>query len=721
MADLLLELFSEEIPARMQKDAMTHLDESITKKLAEAGIAVTIQAFVTPRRVTVWAKNLPAAQPDVTTELKGPKVGAPQAALDGFLKKTGLAVEQLEQRDGVYFATVHQKGKATADILKPLIESILASFPWPKSMRWGAGEQSWVRPLHSILCTFDGKVIAVEFAGIKASNTTRGHRFLSPEVITVANPAEYESALEKAHVTADREKRKAVILQQAQTIAGKLGLALKDDIGLLEEVTGLVEYPNLLVGTIDKNYMDLPKEVLISEMRAHQKYFALLNKDGSLADKFLITANTSTNDQGKFIIAGNERVLRARLADGRFFWDQDRKRSLDEMAKGLASVTYHAKLGSIADKVARIEKLALQLADSIKGADKKLTQQAASLCKADLVSGMVGEFPELQGVMGRYYAKHQKLPDALADAIADHYKPQGPGDSVPNAPVSVCVALADKLDTLISMFAIGEKPTGSKDPFALRRAALGVIRIILENNVRLPLRSCFEGVPGKNIALHSAHEKLAKKVGESLKDASEHKVGKYLTVNESATTDLEEVIPSDLADMLYGFFIDRLSVQLKDQGIRHDVIKAATANGDDDLVRIVARAKAVQDFLATDDGANLLAAYKRAANILAIEEKKDKTSYKSSELQASALKEKEEKELAQTLEKTAAQLAPLLEGEKFAEAMKSLALLRTVVDHFFEKIMVNADDKDLRANRLRLLARIKADMDSIASFAAIEG
>jgi glycyl-tRNA synthetase beta chain len=537
-------------------------------------------------------------------------------------------------------------------------------------MRWGSGDTAWVRPLHSILCIFDGKIVPVSFAGVTAGNVTYGHRFLSPGAITVTNPAEYEAALLKAKVIADREKRKATILEQAEKAAAAQNLTLKKDDGLLEEVTGLVEWPVVLVGTIDAKYMDLPREVLVSEMRAHQKYFALENKDGSLSDKFLITANMETKDAGHAIIAGNERVLRARLADGRFFWDQDRKKTLDEWAQGLKSVTFHAKLGSIADKVERIQALALLLTDYVPNADKKLVERAAKLCKADLVTGMVGEFPELQGVMGRYYALHQKENAAVADAIRDHYKPQGPNDSVPTNPVSICVALADKLDTLVSMFAIGEKPTGSKDPFALRRAALGIIRIILESNIRLPLSA---------------------------------------------------IIPAQGGDDILTFFADRLKVQLKDSGIRHDLISAVFAQGEDDLVRIVARAKALQDFLSTDDGANLLTAYKRAVNIVGIEEKKDKTAYAAGDLKTSALKEKEEIDLAQMLAQQAAHIEKLRGSEQFVDAMKLLAELRQQVDRFFDKIMVNCDDKELRANRLRLLSRIRGSMDSIANFALIEG
>ncbi|MEQ1788976.1 MAG: glycine--tRNA ligase subunit beta [Rickettsiales bacterium] len=667
MPDFLLELFSEEIPARMQVAAINYLQDSLIKELK----VVDIEPFSTPRRLAVIIKNLPITQPDITTELKGPKIDAPEVALNGFLKKNNLTLEQLEKRDGVYFASNFQKGKPTAEILKPIIEEILAKFPWPKSMRWGSGSVNWVRPLQSILCIFDGQIVPVEFAGIKAGNITYGHRFLAPDAITINKPEEYELALEKAYVIADRDKRKDEVFKQAEAVSAAHNLTVKKDDYLLEEVVGLVEYPQVLLGKIDDKFMDLPPEVLTMVMRSHQKYFALQNSDGSLSSGFLITSNMKTDDVGKAIIAGNERVLRARFADGRFFWDTDRKKPLSQWAEGLKTVTYHAKLGSVADKVERIKALALALADYVPNADKELVARAAELCKADLVTGMVGEFAELQGIMGRYYALQQGENQAVADAIRDHYKPVGAGDNVPTVPVSICVALADKLDTLISMFAIGEKPTGSKDPFALRRAVIGVIRIILDNELRLSLSLV---IPAK-------------------------------AVSQSG---------------LLAFFHDRLKVQLKDSGIRHDVIDAVIT-GDDDLVRIVARAKALQEFLQTENGANLLAAYKRAANIVAIEEKKDKISYKLEKLDISALKEPEEIKLAGLLDSLAVELISLKNNEKFTEAMDSLARLRQPLDLFFDKIMVNCEDEILRTARLGLLSALKDIMDSIANFVQIEG
>ncbi|MEQ1704721.1 MAG: glycine--tRNA ligase subunit beta [Rickettsiales bacterium] len=729
MPDFLLELFSEEIPARMQQDAIAHLQNSLQKSLAVSASS----GFVTPRRLAVIIKNLPDTQSDITAELKGPKIDAPEAALNGFLKKNNLTLEQLEKRDGVYFATTFQKGKPTAEILKTIIEEILEKFPWPKSMRWGSGSSTWVRPLHSILCIFDGKIVPVEFAGVKAGNVTYGHRFLAPQAITINKPEEYENALTKAFVIADRDKRKTLIESQIESIAKHESLITKPDLALLEEVVGLVEYPQVLVGKIDDKFMDLPPEVLTMVMRSHQKYFALKNQDGSLSSNFLITSNMTTDDKGKAIIAGNERVLRARFADGRFFWDTDRKKPLSEWAEGLETVTYHAKLGTVADKVKRIGSLAASISshgswvmghetsithDSGLMTHDQLVARAAELCKADLVTGMVGEFAELQGIMGRYYATAQKEPQQVADAIRDHYKPQGAGDNVPTAPVSICVALADKLDTLISMFAIGEKPTGSKDPFALRRAALGVIRILLENNIRLPLKPIFSCPPLAAVATHKAHEKLVKKTEEKLHEP--HKIGKYLSVSETAYEDIPEGAADKLSASLLEFFHDRLKVQLKDSGVRHDVIDAVIA-GDDDLVRIVTRAKAVQEFITTDDGANLLAAYKRAVNILNIEEKKDSHKYSGQELSESALTEDAEKSLVASLN-SVAQIAELLEKEQYKQAMTMLATLRAPVDLFFEKIMVNVKDNELlRSNRLRLLDRIRVLIDGIADFSKIEG
>lgn len=694
MASFLLEIFSEEIPARMQAQASIHLHNALTVSLKEAGLSCSnSQNFVTPRRVAFLCDGIETSQPDVTLEKKGPKTNAPQAAIDGFLKSSGLTLDKLEKRmvgkDETYFAVIQQKGQPTAVVLKAIAEKILTDFPWPKSMRWGSREIRWVRPLHSILCLFDGKVVPVEFGGVTAGNITYGHRFLAPEAITITDPKEYGSKLKAAKVLADAEERKAEILKSAEALAAKHGLSLKRDDGLLTEVTGLVEWPTMLLGSIDAKFMDLPPEVLISEMRAHQKYFALLDKQGVFSDKFIITSNMITSDGGKAVLAGNERVLRARLSDGRFFWDQDRKRSLSDWAKGLEGITFHAKIGTIAQKVERVTKLAVKLAESPSLREAAATKQssvdryapegarddatfkllvtrAVQLCKADLTTGMVGEFPELQGVMGRYYALAQKEDASVADAIRDHYLPLGPDSPVPTKPISICVALADKLDTLISMFAAGEKPTGSKDPFALRRAALGIIRIILENNLRLPLKAY-------------------------------------------------------LSDELLAFFSDRLSVQLKDKGIRPDIIKAIMAGGDDDLVRVTAKTSALQEFLATEDGKNLLAAYRRAG-IVAIEEKKtSEIFFGIGMVDALMLSQPEEKNLFEVLERANPTIAEGLREENYNKAMATMASLRQPVDAFLDKVLVNAEDKKLRKNRLQLLAYIREIMHIVVNFSLIEG
>lgn len=696
MADLLLELFSEEIPARMQVQAIADLHALLSAELAKAGFtAGSYESYVTPRRLALWLKNLPTELPASVTELKGPKTSAPEAALQGFLKKTGLTQDQLEQRDGTYFALVKKEGQNTASAIKAALADILPRFPWPKSMRWSRRAESWVRPLHSILCLFDGKVIPVQFAGITASNITHGHRFLSPATITIAKPEEYKEKLRAAHVIADRAERKAYILNEAEKLAASLGLQLKKDEGLLEEVTGLVEWPTVLVGTIDAKFMDLPKEVLISEMRAHQKYFALENKDGTLANKFLITANIPATDGGKAIIAGNERVLRARLADGRFFWDQDRKKSLSDWAENLKTVTYHAKLGTIAEKVERIEVLAETIADYVEKADKNLVKQAARLCKADLTTGMVGEFPELQGIMGRYYALAQNEPQPIADAIRDHYKPQGPSDSVPTEATAICLALADKLDILLTMRSMEETlPTGSKDPYAVRRAMLGFNRIIRENNINIPLKI----LP----------QKIFASATQSKFEAIKNNYITRLKIKESGK------LVFDVSNDLLGFAADRLKVQMKDEGIRHDVIDAILAGGDDDLTRIVTRARAVQAFIETPEGDSLLAAFKRAQNIL--KDVKVTNPYTDRAI----FKETAETSLCDVLDKTRDELEALLKSEDFTAAMRTLASFRAPVDSFFDTVMVNDKDDAIRTNRQNLLIALIERMKKIADFGLIQ-
>ncbi len=676
MPDLLLELFSEEIPARMQDDAENHLAEALRRALNEQGYThgtdgfpLTPQTFATPRRIAVALRHIPSDQPDIHIERKGPKTSAPKAAIDGFLRSTGLSLEQLAVRDGVYFATIHTKGRATKDVLKETIEDILHNFPWPKSMRWANHEVRWVRPLHHVLCMFGKEIVPVQFGALTANNITYGHRFLAPEKIecAAADAQGYTSSLHKAYVIADSKARKAEIRRQIESLAAERGYALIADEGLLDEVTGLVEWPVALIGSIDPEFMELPKEVLISVMRTHQKYFALQASGGTLAPYFITIANRETADNGAAIIAGNERVLRARFSDGRFFWDQDRAKTLEAWAEGLERVTYHAKLGSMAQKVSRIEALALTIASQFPETSDTLetqVQRAARLSKADLMTGMVGEFPELQGIMGRYYAQHQGENAEVADAIADQYVHAK--EHLPSAPVSVCLALADRLDTLISLFSVGEKPTGSKDPFALRRAAITVIQLLLKNHLRLPLASL-------------------------------------------------------VSKELLAFFTNRLEVILREEGIDAAPIRAVVAKGEDDLVRLVARVRALHHFLQGEAGAALLAAYRRACNILAIEEKKDSTRYTPTMLTPSLLQEPQEKALAKGLNTAQGHMSTLEKGEDFVGMMVELSQLRPLTDDFFTHILVNSEDKALRANRLSLLASIRECMDQVADFSKLEG
>ena len=699
MPELLIEFFSEEIPARMQARAADDLKRLVTDRLAANGLTFTdAQAHSTPRRLALVIDGLPERTADVREEKKGPRVGSPEQAVQGFLKSAGLtSLDQCEQRDltstggkGVfYFAVTEKKGRATAEVLAEIIPAVMADFPWPKSMRWGTSTVRWVRPLHSIVAVFGGKVLdgAYDLGGTQGKlafgNSTRGHRFLSPDAFTVENFADYKEKLRAAHVILDREERKAKIKADAEALAAKEGLTLSPDDGLLEEVAGLVEWPVVLIGSIDETFMDVPSEVLITSMRTHQKYFAVLDKDGRMAPRFVVVANMVTTDGGKAIVAGNERVLRARLSDAKFFWDQDRKTKLEDRVAKLAAITFHAKLGTVSEKVTRVQVLAAEIARAI-GADANAATRAALLSKADLVTEVVGEFPEVQGIMGRYYALGEGENPVVAEAIAEHYKPLGPSDSCPKAPVSVSVALADKLDTLVGFFAIDEKPTGSKDPYALRRAALGIIRLILENGLRLNLSQVFK-------AAHGAYG-----------------------VNGFAAAD---TVSSDLM----AFFADRLKVTLRDQGVRHDLIDAVFAlGGEDDLVRLLARVTALQAFVGSDEGANLLAAYKRASNIVRIEEKKDGKTY-DQPVDAALLTLAEEKDLYGALTDAAATAKPLLAAEDFTGTMAALARLRGPVDAFFDKVTVNADDADLRANRLRLLSQIRSTLNTVADFSRIEG
>jgi len=682
MPDLLLELLTEEIPARMQGLAARELKRLVEVELKELNLAATgIETFVTPRRLTLAVAGLPKMQAGAVEERRGPRVGSPEQAVQGFLKSAGLtSLDQCEKRatdkGEFWFATIKRPGRATKDVLSVLLLEVIRALPWPKSMRFPAAPFRWVRPIQSATCLFDGKVLKLDLGAVPVGNKTVGHRFLSPAAFTVRDLKDYRAKLARAKVVLDAAERRKRIETGLSQAATKAGLKLQPDDALLEEVTGLVEWPAVLMGAIDPSFMDLPPEVLTTAMRAHQKYFATLDKAGKLAPRFLLVANLDAADGGKAIVAGNERVLRARLADARFFWDQDRKVKLIARVEKLRERVFHAKLGTVQDKMTRVAKLAEAVAPHVPGADVAKLRRAAVLAKADLSSGMVGEFPELQGVMGRYYARQDGEPADVADAIADHYAPQGPGDRCPTAPVSVALALADKLDTLTNFFAIGEKPTGSGDPFALRRAALGVIRLILENKLRLPLLPAF---------------KAAAPAGK------------------------------DPGKELLEFFADRLKVHLRERGVRHDLIAAVFALGDeDDLARLLARVDALGAFLKSEDGANLLVAYRRAANILRIEEKKDGRSY-SGVPRPDLLQAAEERTLDKALHEAALRSAAALEVEDFAAAMRALAALRAPVDTFFDKVTVNTDDSEIRENRLRLLSQIRDTLNRVADFSQIEG
>jgi glycyl-tRNA synthetase beta chain len=686
MAELLLELFSEEIPARMQARAAEDLTKLVTDGLKAADLGFDkVEALVTPRRLTLIVDGLPEKQPDLREERRGPRADAPEKAINGFLAGNGVTLDQCEKREtpkGVFlFAIVEQKGRAASEVIKDIIEDAMNKLPWPKSMRWADQKIRWVRQLDRILCLFDGKVIPVTYGPVTAGDTTRGHRFLAPAEFNVSNAAEYKEKLRAAKVMLDREERKQVILEGAKKLAASEGFELLEDNGLLEEVCGLVEWPVPVMGKVDDQFMDIPREVLETSMREHQKYFVVEDKAGKLAARFITVSNMITADNNAKIIAGNERVLRARLHDAKFFWDQDRKVTLQSRLPKLDNIVFHAKLGSLAERVLRLRGLAREVSADIDGCDTKLADRAAEIGKADLVSQMVFEFTELQGLMGKYYAENDGEAPEVANAIAEHYAPAGPSDMCPTAPVSVAFALAEKLDTLAGFFAIDEKPTGSKDPFALRRAALGVIRLVLENGLRLPLRRLFA----------------------------------FAVSQYPATIRRDEAVEDLLA-----FFADRLKVHLREQGVRHDLVSAVFAlDGEDDLVRLLARVEALSDFVSGESGVNLMAGYKRASNILRIEEKKDDTSY-DADVSADLLSLEEERKLYEALIDVRHKALPLLRDEDYAAAMTEFARLREPVDAFFEKVTVNSDNADERANRLKLLAQIRTALHDIADFSKIE-
>lgn len=702
-SELLIELFSEEIPARMQARAADDLKRLIVEGLAAKGLAVgPAMAFATPRRLTLVVQHVPDHSPSVSEERKGPRVGAPDAAIQGFLKSAGLRaigdakVVEDAKKGSYYAAHIERPGQPAQALIADVLTETLSKFPWPKSQRWGDGHFHWVRPLQSIVCLYGGAIVPFEIGGVASGNTTRGHRFHGNEPFAVANFEDYGTKLKAAKVLLPASERTEMIREQAEALARKAKLEIVTDEALLADNAGLAEWPLVLMGTFDEAFLAVPGECLTTSMRTHQKCFSLRDpKTGRLANKFLLVSNLIATDGGKQIVEGNERVIRARLSDARFFWEQDLKRHLEPMHFELKGITFHDKLGSQWERMERVTELARQIAGSV-DAEPELAGRAAQLCKADLVSGMIGEFPELQGLMGRYYAQAEHMNPKIAAAIEEHYKPRGAGDTIPTAPVSIAVALADKLDQLVGFWAIGEKPTGSGDPYQLRRAALGIIRIVLENDLRVPL-----------LPLIKSH---GQRVGVSMLQG--------LRTDLNATE--AERIALATAD-LPSFFADRLKVHLREKGARHDLIDAVFALGDqDDLALLVRRVEALDAFLKTDDGANLLAGVKRAANILAIEEKKEKRTF-TGPYDIALLVETEETALAAAIEGAKQDTVAALNVENFQGAMNALADLRRPVDAFFEKVTVNAPDPALRENRLKLLAEIRSATQNVADFSKISG
>ncbi|TQF77840.1 glycine--tRNA ligase subunit beta [Elioraea sp. Yellowstone] len=692
MPELLLELLSEEIPARMQERAAEDLGRLVAAALAPLS-PQDVRVFHGPRRLALVAQ-VAAGTPETRSTERGPRAGAPEAALAGFLRKHGASRDAVREEGGYLVLDRVVPAVDAATIIARELPLVLRRFPWPKSMRWGGTSSfAWVRPLRRILCILDGRIVPFALRegdddghGLAAGNETEGHRFMAPGAFAVASFADYRAEIAARHVILDAEERVALIRRDATRLAEAEGLSVVEDAGLVAEIAGLTEWPVGLIGRIDDAFMDLPPEVLRTSMRVNQRYLSLRNPDGTAAARFIVFANVVPADGGAAIVAGNERVLRARLADARFFWDQDRKRPLEAHLPKLAEVTFHARLGSQRDRVDRLVRLAGEIAPLV-GADRRLAERAALLCKADLVTGMVGEFPELQGVMGRYYALAHGEDGAVANAIRDHYAPRGADDDVPAEPVSVALALADRIDTLAGFFAIGEKPTGSGDPFALRRATLGIIRIVRDNSIRIDLASLF----GASASIHR-----------------ERGVG-------SATRMVEVV--EDLLD----FLAERLRVQLRAEGKRHDIVAAVLARGaDGDLMRVLARAAAIEALLGTEDGANLRTAYARAANILRIEEKKDGRAYDATPDPA-RYREPEERALAAALDAAEPAIAAHLGQEDFVAAMTDLASLRAPLDAFFDHVTVNAPEPALRENRLFLLARVRRAMDRVADFSKLEG
>lgn len=738
MPDLLIELFSEEIPARMQARAADDLKKRMTDGLVEAGLTYAgAAAFSTPRRLTLAVDGLLARSPDLREDRKGPRVDAPAKAIEGFLRGAGVKRDQLEQRDtpkgAVYFAVIDKPGRPAAEIVADVLEHTIRNFPWPKSMRWGAGTLRWVRPLQSILCILsdaDGsEVVALDIDGIRSSDRTRGHRFLAPAAFAVRSFEDYQTRLKQAHVVLDPKERADHIWADATNLAFAAGLDVVDDRGLLAEVAGLVEWPVVLMGEIAPEFLDLPVEVLQTSMREHQKFFSVRNPKTGRIERFVTVANRTTADDGATILDGNRKVLSARLADAKFFWDNDLRVATSDMSvwtEALENVTFHNKLGSQAARIRRIAALACDLA-SVTDADEDQAALAAGLAKADLSSEMVFEFPELQGVMGRYYIGAAGHSDEVAGVSQEHYSPLGPSDDVPTAPLSVCVALADKLDTLSGFWAIDEKPTGSKDPFALRRAALGVIRLVLDNDLNLSLDRFvdaqlvrIEGATNGSLADETVEDLLHEIARRGVFGAAfatvKDKIG---DLPAAAFLDLETKVP-DASDDLLSFIHDRLKVYLRDQGIRHDIIDACIAMpGSDDLNRLVKRARALNAVLATEDGENLLQGFKRANNILKQAEDKDGVEY-SYGADVKFAETDSEKALFAALDLAESQISPALLQQDFPEAMAAMAALRGPIDAFFSDVQINTDNQLLRRNRLNLLSQIRATCMSVADLTSVQ-
>lgn len=723
MPDLLIELFSEEIPARMQGKAASDLQKLVTDGLVEAGLTYkSAAAFSTPRRLTLSVEDLLAESKPVREERKGPKVGAPDQAIDGFLRGAGVTRDDLEIRDDkkgqVYFAVIKKPGRMAADIIAEILEKSIRNFPWPKSMRWGTGTLKWVRPLHSVLCILTGEagaeVVPLDIDGITSGNTTRGHRFLSPDVFSVTSFEDYEAKLKRAHVMLRADERADLIWNDATNQAFALGLEVVEDRGLLTEVAGLVEWPVVLLGQIDPSFYELPDEVLQTSMKEHQKFFSVRNAKTGQIERFVTVANTVTADNGATILKGNQKVLFARLSDAQFFWENDLRianAGMQPWLDSLSNVTFHNKLGTQKDRIDRIVALASEIAPLV-GADVAEAAEAARVAKADLSSEMVYEFPELQGLMGRKYASKAGLSDAIAAAAQEHYSPLGPSDDVPTAPVSVAVSLADKLDTLTGFWTIDEKPTGSKDPFALRRAALGVIRLILENDIKTELKAELRQAIKENAGAAYFQEALKEDLAFAATQGLEfYRQETFKTYNNDLA----------VSEDLLSFFHDRLKVYLKDQGIRYDIIDACVAmEGSDDLTLLVKRAKALAATLATDDGENLIQGFKRANNILTKEEAKDGVEY-SYGADPKHAQHDSERALFVALDEADKVIAPAMAAQDFGTAMTAMAALRGPIDAFFTDVQVNADQQVVRRNRLNLLSRIRKTCLGVADLTRIDG